>query len=98
MKIGMALIYFTRLNISTETSQHQHSSSLASFQQLHQGDGPEQLQVAVSLAQAAAVDGTDPNGIQVVNAESGDTMHIDTEHLKTEHDSATNDVDVDSDA
>ncbi len=65
---------------------------------MHQGDGSEQLQVAVSLAQAAAVDGADPPGIHVVNAESGDTMHIDTDQLKSEHDSsANNDVDVDSD-
>ena len=59
------------------------------FQQLHQGDGNESLQVAVSLAQ------TPDGSIQVINAENGDTMQISTDSLKTETDSGPNDEDTD---
>ena len=59
------------------------------IQQLHQGDGNEPLQVAVSLAQ------TPDGSIQVINAENGDTMQINADSLKTETDSGPNDEDTD---
>lgn len=41
------------------------------FQQLHPGDGHESIQVAVSMAQQ--------EGIQVVNAATGETIHIESQ-------------------